>query len=105
PDWSDVSDLLRSVSWDQPWQAARQEILRCLAGLIGLGGRAPDQPDSADQAVFMVLAGLTSVADWIGSNQVFFRPVGNSEVAAGRFDIENYFTQARDQARRALQQL
>jgi CRISPR-associated endonuclease/helicase Cas3 len=105
PNWREVKELLASVDWDRPWHAARQEILRCLAQLIGVEGKMPEQRDSADQSIFMVLAGLTSVADWIGSNQQFFPPTGNPEVAAGQLDIEDYFQQALPRARDALEQL
>jgi CRISPR-associated endonuclease/helicase Cas3 len=104
-DWSEVSKLLKCATWDQPWHEARREILHRLAGLIGVDGRVPHEPDTADQSIFMVVAGVTSVADWIGSNQEFFQPIGNPEVAAGRFDLEDYYRWAMGQARRALQQL
>ena len=71
-DWNDVSDLLRSAPRPCPWDQARREILADLARLCGVGTTAPHLTVPDDQAVFMVLAGLTSVADWIGSNQEFF---------------------------------
>jgi CRISPR-associated endonuclease/helicase Cas3 len=105
PDWADVIDLLRSNPQPSPWQQAHSEILSLLARFIQTPATAPRLPELDDQAVFMVLAGLTSVADWIGSNQDFFPPAGNPAVATGQFDLQNYCQHAREQARFALVRL
>jgi CRISPR-associated endonuclease/helicase Cas3 len=104
-DWGDVVDLLQSAPSPCQWHKARREILGILARWLLPGTKAPQHARPDDQSVFMVLAGLTSVADWVGSNQEFFPPAGNSEVANGRFDLEGYFVLAQDRAFRALRQL
>src|SRR5262249_45093414 len=58
-----------------------------------------------DQSVWMFLAGLTSVADWVGSNVTFFPPVGNPSLAGGPFNVDCYSGEADGRARRALEEL
>lgn len=65
----------------------------------GLCGNAPPSPIASDPvpAFFMFLAGLTSVADWIASNETFFsieRPLDAS--------IEAHMAYAQEQAEKAL---
>ena len=62
---------------------------------------APKPDPGDDQSVWMYLAGLTSVADWIGSNQEFFEPVGNPALVDGQFDVDDYFGKARPRGRGA----
>jgi CRISPR-associated endonuclease/helicase Cas3 len=101
-DWIDVRDLLRSTRQPCSWDAARREMLASLARLLGVGVRAPQLPETSDLSIFMVLAGLTSVADWIGSNQAFFRPKGCPAVVQSGLDLDGYFTEAQDRAKQAL---
>ncbi len=104
-DWADVLDLLRSPPQPSPLDAAQCDILRMLARFLQTPAKAAQPIQSDDQAVFMALAGLTSVADWIGSNQEFFAPAGDPKVAAGQFDLQTYFRHAQKQAQCALRQL
>ncbi len=104
-DWSNVADLLRSEPRPCLWNSARQEILGVLARLLGIGSRPPQLTKSSDQSVFMALAGLASVADWISSNQAFFPPVGSPAVAENGLDLDDYFQYALTQARKALEVL
>src|SRR5205814_111576 len=65
---------------NEQWQVARQDILHALADLLELPrDRVPTGGDGPDQSSLMVLAGLTAVADWIGSNKAFFPEQGNNE--------------------------
>lgn len=104
-DWVEVLDLLRSARRTCPWDSARKEILGTLARLCRVETIAPKLVTPDDQSVFMVLAGLTSVADWIGSNQEFFKPVGCPAVADGGLDLETYYQNALVQAQQALRTL
>jgi CRISPR-associated endonuclease/helicase Cas3 len=55
------------------WSEARRRVLGQLAEALGLRELpAAQEPPEGDHAFFMVLAGLTSVADWIGSAADFF---------------------------------
>lgn len=79
------------------WQTARKELYANMGTLM----RINDLPAPASEpgnAFYMFLAGLTSVADWIASNETFF-PYKTDHTADGHLDY------ARKQAERALEQL
>ena len=85
---------------------ARRDLLADLARLFGVTQRSvPSPPSIDDQSVWMFVAGLTSVADWIGSNQTFFKPFGNEERLNQTFNAEDYFGRAEALALQALEQL
>ena len=87
------------------WAKARNEIVDILMNLFGVYGLAvPNPPSSKDQSVWMFLAGLTSVADWIGSNSTFFPVVGCEKVSQKGLTggIDPYFQTAGVKAKRAL---
>lgn len=89
---------LGTVNWD----AVRQELAATLAGLLGLPDTTPAQ---TDHPASMVLAGLISVADWIGSDSNhFFHFASPADIAddAGR---RGYLTRATTTAERALAEL
>lgn len=63
PQSKPVQDLSPYAVGDGPWEEVRLALVRHLAHLVGL----PDaRPQRLDNAVAMFLAGLVSVADWIG---------------------------------------
>lgn len=99
--WSEVSanELGNAI-----WTAARIAILADLAqrfGVVGLDSPKLNNPH--DQSVWMVLAGLTSVADWIGSNVTFFPPLVNGERSCDEpLDLADYFQWAGGRAAEAL---
>jgi CRISPR-associated endonuclease/helicase Cas3 len=101
-DWVDMSRPLGN----QSWSSARRELLSHLARLFGVNDlQVPNPPNPDDQSVWIYLAGLTSVADWIGSNVEFFKPVGNADLAAGSFDVDGYFRNAERYAEESLKTL
>jgi len=53
------------------WKVVRKQIAECLANLLDISSDA--SPQQVDHAALMFIAGLVSVADWIGSNNEFFR--------------------------------
>ncbi|MCL4838701.1 MAG: CRISPR-associated endonuclease Cas3'', partial [Thermoanaerobaculia bacterium] len=53
------------------WSGVRREIVHLLAGALGLRNLTAPSRDPGNAFLFF-LAGLTSVADWIGSNEGFF---------------------------------
>jgi CRISPR-associated endonuclease/helicase Cas3 len=100
--WGDI----RSPLGNGRWANSRTEILAELARLCGVVDLpAPTPTDSDDLAVWMYVAGLTSVADWIGSNQEFFPPAGNTAFIDNPFDADAYFEQAVRRAKLALETL
>lgn len=91
---------------NEKWFAARRQLLKLLAQLFGVPDLAAPKPvPSDDQSVWMYLAGLTSVADWIGSNVEFFPPVGNAAFVDANFDVDAYFKEAGGKATKALETL
>lgn len=83
-----------------PWDAVRREMLGILAGVYGLPGEGPPAPrPDREHAVFILLAGLTSVADWIGSAQQYFPFAGPG------VDLAAYAAVAEERAHRAVVEL
>jgi CRISPR-associated endonuclease/helicase Cas3 len=61
------------------WETARLEVLGLLGEGLGLGSLAePRPPAEGGHGFYMFLAGMCSVADWVGSNTEFFPPAGPS---------------------------
>ena len=77
------------------WDEAREDLVKGIAGLLSLDGAPPTRGAfiHADQ---LLIAGLTSVADWIGSNADCFvyQPLP--------VDCDAYFQDARVRAQGAL---
>ncbi len=79
------------------WRDVQRHLAALLARLLEVDGLPPPQEDlSRDNAFLLLLAGITSVADWIGSNHDYFPFVG--DVA----DVTQYRRRARWRAMRAL---
>ncbi len=91
------------------WQKARQDLARDLAGLLSLDlsclKSLPQQ--KFDNATVMVIAGLVSVADWIGSNTSYFRLRVKNAVTAdlSRLNAAIYLRHAKKKAHKALQEI
>ncbi len=90
---------------NEKWYALRQEVFEHISRLFGVNDQQIPRPTSDDQSVWMYLAGLTSVADWIGSNTEFFESKGNSAVADQGLDIDDYFCNSGNKAANALEKL
>jgi CRISPR-associated endonuclease/helicase Cas3 len=101
-DWNPMHGPLGN----ERWADVRRQMLAELARFCGITHRpAPHLPEGGDQSVWMFVAGLTSVADWIGSNQTFFESAGNPDVAEYGLDLGAYVEHAKRQAREALDKL
>lgn len=100
---ADWQATLTALGCDR-WAAGRRAVLGHLARAFGVPGLpSPLPPPDADQAVWVYLAGLTAVADWVGSNRAFFPPAGSSAVAdATEVDVGDWFRTATDRADAAL---
>jgi CRISPR-associated endonuclease/helicase Cas3 len=82
---------------DQQWAATRRDLAILVAETIGLPPSPPAQPGNAH---LLWLAGLVSVADWIGSDARFFPYIDAGADPA--FDPAEYWRQAQRQAAEAL---
>ncbi len=99
-------DGIRGPLGNERWAEVRGQVLAELAQLFGVRDLpAPCPAPSDDQSVWMYVAGLTSVADWIGSNQEFFKPVGNQALLDSPLNVDDYFRQADGFAAEALKRL
>lgn len=54
------------------WDGARKELARCVIGVFSVDLSTPLSIPNLSAEAFMRLAGLTSFADWIGSNSYYF---------------------------------
>ena len=101
--WNELGDVLGNSQWAD----ARRKILHELARVFAIVDRpAPKLTPGGDQSVWMILAGLTSVADWIGSNVTFFPSfVSRDRLQETTFDINDYFANAKGKATAALKAL
>lgn len=86
----------RSALGDTPWTEARTSLLDALYKLFKPGS-CPNKPTLAGPD-FMLLAGLTSFADWIGSSETWF-PYAPADAVV---NPEAWFTERRGCAERAL---
>jgi CRISPR-associated endonuclease/helicase Cas3 len=87
------------------WAEARFDVLSELARLFDVQGLTWPRPATDDQSIWMFVAGLTSVADWIGSNVEFFPPVGSPPLLDSPFNVDEYFSRAGRNAGNALEKL
>jgi len=99
--WDQYGDILGNSCWAE----ARREILKELAQRFQLPQQSPQLVPGSDQSLWMYVAGLTSVADWIGSNVEFFEPRGNRNVVDQGLDVGTYFRKSGDRAKEALDRL
>lgn len=101
------------LEWDaknyigtQAWADVRSALVHRLATSLGidlpLAGYAGAR---LDHATMFALAGLVSVADWIGSNSSFFPYKVRDFRSLPQLDWAQYLADARAQARRALHKL
>lgn len=88
------------------WQTARRDIAHELARLF----QVPTEKFSAlkpnlDNAALMWIAGLTTVADWIGSNQTYFKCHIEDANHLPVIDFVGYAEDSQSKAREALTKL
>jgi CRISPR-associated endonuclease/helicase Cas3 len=97
-----TSNELRSINRDQrgggKWEDVRRELFCQFAGRFHLE-KAGVLGDDPGHSFFLLLAGLVSVADWIGSNEKFF------PFAAFDWEVEHYLEQLPGKAEKALYSL
>ena len=86
------------------WALARERLLALLAELLGVEGRLPETAELASPTI-MYLAGLVSVADWIGSNTEYFRFAIRDPDVSASVDWRAYPATAEQAAQKALREL
>lgn len=84
PSAGDLKYADRSVG-EGPWPEAQSNLVRVLAHLLGVDRMAiPDGDLTQANAALLILAGLTSVADWIASDHRHF-PFAGDDVQLPRY--------------------
>ncbi len=86
----------RNALGGREWSDVRHEIVEALWVILN-PGKVPDK-QTLSGPDFMLLSGLTSFADWIGSNEEWF-PFGKPEDCG---NLPEWLTRRRDCAERAL---
>ncbi|MBM4285877.1 MAG: CRISPR-associated helicase Cas3' [Deltaproteobacteria bacterium] len=96
PRASDLGWVTRKVRGGERWRELQDALLQAFISVWGVSGlRVPKVPELGP-AFLLGLAGLVSVADWIGSNEEFF------QFTSPETDHREYPTLARRRARQAL---
>jgi CRISPR-associated nuclease/helicase Cas3-like protein len=85
------------------WVRSRQEIVDALAGLSGIARASPPRAPSGPEA--MALAGMISVADWIGSMKQSFPFAATDGALPDPFDFDGYAVAAAANAEIAIKEL
>ena len=85
------------------WKQLRRELAAILAELLEVP--EGEIPAACDHAAAMTIAGLVSVADWIGSNDEFFPYLVSNIEAWPVISPADYLREAEGKARKALQRL
>ena len=93
PGSSDVQGVTPRAAGGAEWAALRNDLVISLSEILGIPLRRA--PGAITNGAAMALAGLVSVADWIGSNTDYFQ----HDVSP---DISEYPMRAQEQARKAL---
>jgi CRISPR-associated endonuclease/helicase Cas3 len=85
------------------WDRSRREIVDSLASLSCIARASPPRMPSGSEA--MALAGMISVADWIGSMKESFRFAVTDGTLPDPFDLEVYVLAAAANAEAAIKEL
>lgn len=96
PRQTDVNHVTPKVKGGKRWQELQAGLVRRFAELWDAGNLPLPRSSGISWACLLNLAGLVSVADWIGSNEDYF-PFASPEI-----DPKHYFEKARRQAKEAL---
>jgi len=99
----DIAQGSRSAAGGQRWEKARRELLLRMARTLEV---SVPMPTRLSNATAMTLAGLVTVADWIGSASEYF-PYFVEGIAQPPSEAEftNYITASRERAQNAMQAL
>lgn len=89
----------------ESWRKARLELTETLAQLLDVKSLEPNKSIKLDNASIMILAGLVSVADWIGSDTQFFKCEIEDFEKSINVNLTEYLVKAEKQAGHALEQL
>ena len=113
-EWKDIKTDYSKVGNDD-WKNARTDLVEKLSKLFKAEPISHTKYEKLDNGTIMILAGLVSVADWIGSDTKFFKCAAEyfkDEVTQKicvkddfDFDLNKYKKRAESQAIKALEDL
>lgn len=102
PSAVDVRDAGKDVvTGDASWSQARRALADAIVPLLEVGGAPIQSSPWEDAGAVAILAGLISVADWLGSSE-HFQPAGDARRDPP--DARSYAGKSKQRAREALQQ-
>ena len=90
---------------NEHWKNARRELAETLAELLNIETLQINENAKLDNGTIMILAGLVSVADWIGSDTQFFDCAIKDFNEDFELNLGEYLNHAEDKAETALEQL
>lgn len=103
PSATDAMALANDDVGAESWQRARAALAAALADLLALPRARP--PTALSKQAAMWLAGLISVADWIGSDERYFSHAGPDLRVVPALDLAAYNQRAQTAAQQALDEL
>lgn len=95
----DLDNVTKKERGGRKWRELQLSVLQEFANLWGISDLPAPQASGLSAAFLLKLAGLVSVADWIGSNEDYF-PFASPEINSA-----DYLKRARRQAQDALKGL
>jgi CRISPR-associated endonuclease/helicase Cas3 len=98
----DLERLDRGAVGLGAWREVRAALVEALRVALDVPSSVPSDPSNAGA---MELAGLVSVADWIGSDETHFPYAASDASRVPEINLPEYLTQARQRASRALSRL
>ncbi|MBE3098803.1 MAG: CRISPR-associated helicase Cas3' [Planctomycetes bacterium] len=70
------------------WETSRQEVVEALRSVFGIRWEESNPQDAIPASTAMLIAGLASVSDWLGSDTRFFPLEGGTTLDIGRYASE-----------------
>ena len=105
-DWrKNGKHYLKENLGNEHWANARIKLTETLANLLQVEPISTDENSKLDNAAIMILAGLVSVADWIGSDTQFFECEVDDFTKEFDLDLDEYFESSKIKATKALEKL
>lgn len=103
-EWNDIKTDESKVG-NEDWKNARADLVNELARLFDINPISQSKDVKLDNGTIMILAGLVSVADWIGSDTEYFKCEIKDFNKDIEIDLEEYRKKAESQAIEALEDL
>ena len=97
--WISTTDTYRKSAGNEKWQDLQNQLCGTLQEVLDAAEISLPEEPQAFNVFAAFLSGFVSVCDWIGSNEDYF------SYEEERIDPQDYFQQAREQAKKALHKM